>query len=309
LWNSGTTNDSNKTVTVSSTGTWTKATLTGSASVSRGQAFAIVIRYSSGTANWNISAQGFSQNSIPVVFPLCLQDNGVGSWTILTNILCIMVSHNSTPIYIPGLWSTGTCAQTNFNSGTAKSAGPPPAGDEYAMKFVSPGKIRVIGCALALSNIAAGADFTVSLWGTGGTADRDSNALASIAVDGDLRSSSTADGVLMFYFTSAYTLTAGNTYYLGVRADTGNNLAVWVLNIGGSPPTGFLNATPGGANQYLSVRSWDAGSPKAPADAWTDDATRIVPFRLICDQIDDGNGSGGAAGGLMINPGLSGGLR
>lgn len=161
------------------------------------------------------------------------------------------------------------------------------------MKFVMPFKAQAIGCAISLANIAAGADFRVFLWDTGGTGNTEANALASTAViDGDSTGSTTADGVMQFYFTSPYTLAAGTTYYLGVRAETANNLAIISSSITGTPPTDAINSSPLGSNCYVSTRAWSAINP-GTVGAWTDDTAKVPMFRLVLDQMDDGASTGG----------------
>lgn len=295
LYNSGTTNDCNATITPSGANTWQKVTLTGSASVSSGALFAIVIRYSSGTAgasnNFTVQVQSESVTGAPGFLPMSLQDTGGGTFSVLANQLCFMLSSSSAPVFVPGLWSFSSVSQTAYNSGTAGGSGPPPTGDEYAMKFTAPFKMRVCGVALNLSNIAAAADFRIFLWDNSGATNTESNALASSPViDGDTTPSTTADGGAIFGFSAPYTLAAGSTYYIGVRAETANNIAIWTSSLAGTPPSNALGSSPNGSTMYLSARAWSAINP-GTVGAWNDDQTRVPLFKLIVDQVDDGTGT------------------
>ena len=282
LW-ATTTNGAN-TIASTDDNVWKTATLTSSASITAGQEFAIVIRFTSGT-NATFTCQQAVGGNVGTCYPLQLQDTGAGSWTVLFSQFCWIVKSSGTPIHIPGLIPFGAANQTAYNSGSSP--------DEYALKMVFPFKARIIGAAVALSNIAAAADYRIFLWGTGGAADTESGALASTPViDGDSTGSATQDGMMVFHFSTPYTVTAGSTYYLGVRAETANSLAINSWNIDGTPPTSAINASPMGANCYLSTRAWSAINP-GTVGAWTDDTTKVPPFRLIFDQADDGASTGG----------------
>lgn len=277
LWSTNT----NGSVTIASTddNVWKTATLTSSASINAGDMFCIVVRFTSGT-NATFVGHGGAAGNIGTAFPLQLQDTGTGTYTILASMFCWIVKSSSTPVHIPGLVPFSAAVETAFNSGSAS--------DEYAMKFVLPFKARVIGCAIGLANIAAGADFRVFLWDNSGASNTEANALASTPViDGDIASSTTADGVCVFHFSSPVTLTAGSTYYLGVRAETANSLAIVSFPISGTPPTSAINSSPCGSNIYLSTRAWSAINP-GTVGAWTDTTTSLPAFRLIFDQADDG---------------------
>lgn len=282
LWSTTT----NGAVTIASTddNVWKTATLTSSASITAGQQFAIAIRFTSGT-NATMVAHSAVAGNVGTIYPVQLQDTGTGTWTFLSTIYCWIVKSSSTPIHIPGLLPFSAATQTGYNTGSGS--------DEYALRFVFPFKARIIGCAVTLSNIAAGADFRIFLWDDSGATNTESNALASTGViDGDFPAATTSDGLAVFYFTAPYTVTAGSTYNLGVRAETGFSLAITTLPISGTPPANAINASPLGANCYLRTRSWSAINP-GTVGAWTDTTTSVPMFRLIFDQADDGVSTGG----------------
>lgn len=294
LWAAST----NANVTIASTddNVWKTATLGASASVSAGQEFAIVVRFVSGT-NATFAVHNTISGNLGANYPLMLQDTGTGVWTAQNVQPCWIVKSSSAPVFIPGLQPYSSGLETAYNSGSAA--------DEYALKFVCPFPTRCTGAAVALSNIAAGANYRIFLWDNSGSSNTESNALASTPViSGDSTNAATNDGVMVFNFSAPVTLTAGSTYYLGVRAETANNLAIVSFPYAATAPANAIDASPTGANLYQSTRAWSAINP-GTVGAWTDDTAKMPAFRLVFDQLD--NGAGG--GGLKVHPGMAGGMN
>ena len=284
LWAANT----NGSCTPSGANTWQTVTLTSAASLTPGDQFAIVFVYSSGTANFQFTVASTVLLVNPMAhIPVILQDTGGGTWGAPTTVapLCMFVEFGTAGVrYLPNLCPIDlSITLTAFNSGSAA--------DEYALKVVPPFKCRVIGIRAWLANIAAGANFTVSLWPSSSTTDSD--ALGQCAFDGDMAISTSQDGAVDSFFDPV-TLTAGNTYYLGVRADTANNLSVPRI----PTPSGITDSMkalpPQDASFTEYSRAWSAGS----AGSWTQAANNYIPFSLLIDQLDDGAGGGGGAGPL-----------
>lgn len=261
---------------------WKTATLTAGASFTRGDEFAIVVTVSSGIPNMNFS--GFPSGSLggPVMthYPMSLQDTGGGTWS--TNLGGFnWIVQFSTAGVVPMAWmcpTSGTGTITSFNSGTSP--------DERALKFAPPFACRAVGIRAGIFNIAAGGDFTLSLWDSAG--DADVEALGQASIDGDFAVSTTQDGYVDLFFDTPVELTAGSTYYIGVRADTANNIGLGEYS--NTTVTNAMRAMHGtDSSMQLSTRSWSAGA----AGAWTDTATTIPMLHLIIDQLDDGAGGGG----------------
>lgn len=262
---------------------WKTATLTAAASFTRGDKFAIVIVVSSGTPNLVLNGC-MGTVSTALVFahwPLTLQDTGAGTWASAANGFAWIADFTTNgPTALVGLTPVQAGTVTAYNSGTSP--------DERAMRFQLPFKTRVLGMRVAMFNIAAGADFTFSLWDTTGTTD--AGALAQATQDGDFALSTTQDGFVDLFFASPPTLSAATTYYAGVRADTANNIGLGEMS--NSAITNALRALPGvSAQVYLSTRVWTAGT----AGAWTDTTTTFPMIHLIIDQLDDGAGGAGLA--------------
>lgn len=260
-------------------------TLTAAASLNAGDEFAIVMTSSAGSPTLNIAQVlvGIANAAGCGLYPLVLQDTGAGTWAAPASgamALCWIVTMTSAgPIELPGLVPYRAAAvATAFNSGSSPN--------EIALKITAPFKARAIGLRVYLLNIAAGADFTVSLWPASSSVDGD--ALAQRSEDGDFAYATTNDGYVDLFFATPVTLTAGTAYYIGVRPDTANSLAIGNrVTVSATTMTAF--GIPSGALQ--ATRVWTAGT----AGVWTETATSTLPaFNFIIDQVDDGAGTGTA---------------
>jgi hypothetical protein len=262
---------------------WKTATLTAAASLTAGNEFAIIIVNSSGTPNMALSAGpllGGPQNVSDGHYPLTLQDAGAGTWATVGNGFEWIVQFTTAGVTpLAGLLPlTGAGTITAYNSGTAP--------DERALRFQVPFKCRVAGMRVGMFNIAAGADFTFSLWDASG--DVDGEALQQVAEDGDFAISTTNDGYVDLWFTTPQTLTINTTYYAGVRADTANNIGLGEFTT--ATVSNAIRAFHGvNAETYLATREWTAGT----AGAWTTTTTTFPLIHLIIDQLDDGVNTGG----------------
>lgn len=277
--------DTSATVVIADTddNAWKTATLTAAASLTRGAEFAIVITVNAGTPNLQFvnvptgtsTGMGFGQ------YPLMLQDTGAGSWTVITGGWGWICSFSGAGIaYMPGLSpASGAGTVNSFNSGSSP--------DERALRFQVPFACRSAGARVPIFNLAAGADFTISLWDA--TGDVDGEALAQISVDGDFPLNTTQDGYVDVFWPSAVTLSANTTYYLGVRADTANSLGTGDLS--NSIVSNAMRAFGVNDQTYLATRTWTAGA----AGAWSTTTTTLMLAHIIIDQLDNGAGGGSAS--------------
>ena len=276
---------------------WKTATLTNAAVLIPGDEFAIVIISSAGTPNILLNASGPGLAGVHGHYPLLLQ-NATGAYAApATNGGFQWIVNMTTAgiIYIPGLSPCdGAATLTAFNSGSNPN--------ERALKFQVPFTCRCIGVRAWIANVAAGANFTVSLWDA--TGDTDAEALAQVTEDGDFALSTTQDGYVEVYFPTAVTLAINTVYYAGVRPDTANSVTVPALTTAGTgQPANSVRAFPGdtAGNQHVATRLWTAGT----AGAWTATTTTMPMISLILDQLGDGV----SGGGLLTHPGMSGGMR
>lgn len=262
---------------------WKTATLTAGAALTVGDEFAIVIASSAGTPA--ITLYLASPNFLVDLYPIMLQ-NSAGSYAVpATNggaLAMIAAFTTAGVVPLPNILPIdGDPTLTAFNSGTSP--------DERAVKFVLPFKARVTGAGVALGNFAAASGFTCSIWPE--TSDDDTDAIVQSTLDGDFAYSTSDDGFVEFEF-AGQTLDKDTTYYLGVRADAANSGTMYQVT---SPAaiTGSMRGFNLPATYHLATRVWDAGA----AGAWTDAENTLPISYLIIDQVDDGEGAGGAGGG------------
>jgi hypothetical protein len=263
---------------------WKTAALTAAASLNVGDEYAIVVVVSSGTPNMQFAAPPGNLGTYASLahYPLTLQDTGAGTWASSAAGFEWVVEFATAGVKpVTGLNpNSGAGTISAFNSGTNPN--------ERALRFQTPVKLRIAGLRVAMFNIAAGADFTYSIWDASG--DTDAEALAQAAIDGDFALSTTQDGYVDLWFDVPVTPDLNTTYRAGVRADTANSIAL--AEFSNSVVANALLAFPGvNAEIYLATRQWTAGT----AGAWTDTTTTLPLIHLIIDQLDDGVSAGGAS--------------
>lgn len=274
-------------------GVWKTVTIGTPPTLAAGNQFAIVMTYSSGaTPNLIITSMPGNETGNGSVYPLCLQDTGGGTWAHQNSGMEWIVELGSGDI------ACLPCLSSSEANGTFTAFNSSSSPNEYALKLTLPFKCRIIGLSALIGNVATGADFTMSLWPSSSSVDGD--ALGQATVDGDSAVSTTADGYYTRHFT-AVTGAAGSTYYLGIRADTANNLALASL----VAPTGITNAVRAFPTQtitaHLATRAWSGGT----AGSWTETATTTLPLiSLVIDQLDDGAGGGTTIAGTPMLRGM-----
>lgn len=276
---------------------WKSVTIGTPYTFSVGEDFAIVLTHDSGaTPDLLLSAVSAELGGWGgAMCGVNLQDTGAGSWN--TSVLArfewvVEMTGAGGAVTMPGLFPlNGGGTISPFNSGTNPN--------ERAMKLVAPVKMRVIGVSLALFNVAAGSEISVSIW------DSTNNPLAQATYDGDTAISATADGVANVFFAAPVTLDAGTTYYIGMMANNANSMSLMELSAAGTgaSSTAIRAFGIGTVTAHLSTRQWVGTDP----GAWTDTTTTLPGISLIVDQIDDGASAGG--GGLLTHPGMAGGMR
>lgn len=272
---------------------WKTATLTSAASLNMGDQFAIVIASSAGSPNMALATTTNSVSPMGYMGATpTLLANLTGAYAAVTlQPRCFewIVQFASAGIkYISGLSPVdGAMTLTAFNSGSTPN--------ERALRFIPPFKCRVVGARVSLANGNANADLTMSLWDA--TGDTDAEALAQAAIDSDTKGAVNDDGYVSAFFDTAVVLTAGATYYLGIRADTANNMTIYECTTAGTgEPATAIKAFPAESTElYLATRTWAAGT----AGAWSTTTTTMPVIELLIDQLDDGAGASGGNANIL----------
>jgi len=277
------------TVADSDDNVWKTATLTSAASLTMGDEFAIVINSSAGTPNMDLAATNTSFVGGGLgQYPILLF-NSTGAFAALTvrNLEWIAEFASAGIKYLPGLAPLdGALTLTSYDNATATN--------ERGLRFQSPFKARCIGARALIGNIVAGGDFTVSLWDA--TGDTDAEALGQSVIDGDTVATTT-DGYFEVYWDAPVTLSINTTYYLGVRADTANNITLFECTTAGTgEPATAIKAFPAeSAELYLATRTWSGGT----GSAWSPTTTTMPIIELIFDQLDDGAAASGGNANIL----------
>jgi hypothetical protein len=259
-----------------SANSWHTVTLTSSASVTAGDKIAVVIQFTSdttATGSLEITSRGNGQH----YFPRVLHRTG-GSYANDTN---------SWPVV--GLSYAGTYyPMYNGNSYTSSTSGTVAAGAEFGVKFTLPFDCRLRGVEVE-SRIPTGTNMTIELYTT-------QNPGSGTELMAATETPTTLSGIQSYHLASPQTLNKDTSYRLTVD------------------PTTSVNAFPFRAiYDSVALMSQDVGpnwhfTQDNGAGGWTDTTTQVpIFFALILDQVNDT--AGGAGGGLLTHPGMSGGAR
>jgi hypothetical protein len=166
----------------------------------------------------------------------------------------------------------------------------------YGTRFTVPtgmgASVRLAGIRFRANNNSA-SDYDIKVGSISGSTVTE---IYALNVDTDMQNSSAEGYTHDHVFPTAQTLTAGAEYVIGIMAGFDN---VQYANI---KLTSAIDRTAFAHSIYGTVKSGSWTS----AGAWTDDDTRlymIVPF------IDLITASSGGGGGMIVHPGMSGGMR
>lgn len=282
---SGTLYHANATVaqaTLAST-TYYEPTFASAAPVTAENMVAVVLQYTStaGTISFRTINQLF--NSLMFPYGDCNLTGSYGKDTSKT--LSIVLKYDDGLYYEVGvpLPISNTNISVSYNVDTVTF-------DEYGIKFSVPVPCRVSGVWLGGSNVSAGGTADVVLYGSDG-----STTLESISLDGDIQAGSSTAGYMYMKFATPQTLTKDTYYRLTLKPTNATNSTLMEFTYASSA---ILDAISGGSNVHETKR--------LNTGAWTD-TTNIRPWMgVIIDQLDNGVGGGG---GMIVNPGMDGGMR
>ncbi len=179
--------------------------------------------------------------------------------------------------YISGIFPIETNTNTTFNNGSTP--------DERGAKFQLPGPIRITG---AWIRIDGDANFDIILYDSGGSVQLTHSYTLN-------ERSGTDRGAYDFMFDGSFELAANTVARIVIKPTSGSNITVIQWNVSAAA---LMDAFSGGQNFHLTTRT-DAG-------AWTDTTTVMPHIGIIYDGIADDAGGGA---GLLVHPGMSGGMR
>lgn len=249
-------------------------TLANAYTCARGEMLAIVIDYSSGT----VDASNFGS------FTLNMWHKSHRPWAASYDGAAWSKIHNG-PVY--GYRTASATYGHPFINGLVIST-TSTANDELAARFVLPNgttsTYTLVGARWYGKNSTATGSQQMILYS--GTTE-----LQNVTLDAEQFQAVDAIGTMECYFdeSSLTALTPGTEYRLSLKLITG-----W-LSLYSATYAAAQDAATNPLSPYLSTRN---------AGAWTDTTTSVPRLELIFDDV-----TASAGGGLLINPGLSGGLR
>lgn len=270
------TNSATGTATVTTTGAKTISGMDGTATITPGNTYAIVLTAGSGwdrsiTIKISDGTTAGTQN-----FPVIKTKDSAGAWAVSTgtNLGFAFGIADATPTYlqIPGLFGAYIGTTQSYGSGTNP--------DERGNRFILSAPMRLCGVMAMYSSGAPGANddvkFKLLTSHTSSPVEQISVTLEGEAQGGDL------SHIIMF--GSTYNCDAGTIYAITMEALGTDTQAMirWEY-----PSNGALGGILG--TDFYSTTRNDLGN-------CTDGNTMIYALFPIFDQIDDGTGSGGGGG-------------
>jgi len=269
-----------------STKQWTLST---TASITRGQYYAIVIFALSGTfdASNNIrfysirgTGVGPANNIFPYMYDVI---NGVAGSKTTTALIPNLGCGTSTRQYKIGTSGSSVAA---WNS----SATP----DERGIKFKLPASLcttfKVAGVRMAVGPTNSGSTWVLKLYDSAGTVLQNRTYTNSDAYN--INTNTVRD----YYFdeTTLTALSPNTDYRIAIEATNASG-CVGYIDLGGAFDCSSAFVPDG--TYHLTTRT-DAG-------AWTDTTTSWFPMQLIIDDFT----ASASSGGMVVHPGMAGGMR
>lgn len=265
-----------------SSNTWNLHALTASATITKGQSFAVIVKYASGTSVIVSYPNRANITHYTVTNPYRLTNtSGVTASSAVTVQLAMAVGSSATTFYtIPQLLPISATSTTTASSSGAIRA--------ICLRFQVPFKCRVIGMRWCDASPALTDDYTIGLY-TGVTTGSTELSSSLTAFPDSYRAIS-GSSVNVSHFDNSITLDPATWYRAVIQADTTGGPQIYNFSI---PSADYSEALPQGAYAYLGTR--DSGG------TWTDYDTIIPNIDIIIDQLDDGASAGG--GGTYFSVG------
>ena len=253
LW-ATTTNKSGDTITTG----WNLMALTSTATITRGQFFAVKIAYASGTSFVNQRTAG-PKVALSAV-PYQVVNTGTPTKGALTTSICLALGSSATTFYsLDNCFAVTTSTNSTFDNTNGARRG---------LRFQVPFECRMAGIAWYNSNVAG--DFNVTLYSDAGSELSSS----TTAIEGDCSALATTLHMVAL-FDNPVTLTE-NTWYRAVVEPTqsGTNVSVSFDTL---PSSSYRSAWPFGSNAHYTTYA---------SSAWDDTGTDKLPIMdILIDQL------------------------
>lgn len=253
-------------------------TLGTGASATIGDVVAAVIEFDATVGNLFIDGLATAQaGGAGVQFPYTRSYTTV--WANESSMIPILAIEYSdgTYEYVGGAYPLATTFNTAFNSGSTP--------DERALKMNLPFSCRAIG--FWWYGILDLGDCDIVLY-------QGTTALETRTLDKDFKGNN-VQGFYRRRFPGSRVLSINTDYYLSIKPASTSDVTSFEATVNAAAMMDQFEL-----GQKLTFAS------RTDAGAWTADTLRRPLIGLIIDQLDDG---AGGAGGLLVHPGMSGGMR
>lgn len=273
------TNSATGTATISTTGVKTISGMAGTATLTVGEFYAVVIQAGAG---WNrtLTISTHYGSNTQQGFPYLLTKNGAASWGSLAagsvGWQMGIADSSGNYMYVPGCAGAMTAALQSF----ANSTNP----DERGNRFVLSAPATCVGLQVWTAGLpGANDDFSIALYSDHTTSPV---TLASKAIDGD--NSAFAAGHT-YLFNTPVDLSAGTVYAIAYKADGIETANIPRMDYASNAHLGGFFGT----SFYSTTRNNGSG-------AFTDDNAKVYAIFPILSKIDDATGGAGGGGGPLI---------
>ena len=267
------------TATISTTGVKTISGMAGTASLTVGEFYAVVIQAGSG---WNrtLTINTHYGSNTQQGFPYLATKNGAAAWgTIAAGSVGWQIGladSSGNYMYTPGCAGAMTAALQSF----ADSTNP----DERGNRFVLSAPATCVGLQVWLAGPpGSNDDHSIALYSSHTTAP---TTLASKSIDGDYSAFAAGHTYL---FNTPVDLAAGTVYAIALKAAGTETANIPRMDYDSNAHLGnFL-----GTSFYSTTRNNGSG-------AFTDDSAKVYAVFPLLSKIDDATGGAGGGGGPLI---------
>lgn len=270
LWGTNT----NATTTTLANNTWYLTALTASATIAKGQAFAVLVKYASGTSVIMNRVNNFVSGVYGAPYEVT-NVSGSAVKQVLQGPKCLVLGSSTTSFYpirgmVPAIGITQIGTFNNTNSA------------KRGLRFQVPFPTRLVGVRWSTTNNLGDHNWVV--YNDAGTELSSS----STAFEGDIGTATTG-GVRYLFFDNAVSLSKATWYRVALEPTSATNTNLSTIQLAGA---NYRSAMPGGVNQHYTTFA---------TATWTDTATDTLPvMELLFDQFDDGTSGGGGSTAYVI---------
>lgn len=258
-----------------SSNAWTLHALTASATIARGQFFAVKVVYASGTSIIVQRIAGLPGLGANVSYTVTNTSGSAVKSASNQNALIALGSSATTFYSVLKCFPSSAVANTAFNNAAA--------GDKRGLRFQVPFACRSAG--IVWYNSTSAGDLSAALYNDAGTELLSSG----IAIEGD-QSGLSGNTPMIVLFDNPVILSPGTWYRIAIEPTSATNVTVGFSTL---PSVDYLSAWPHKANAHYTTFTTAGG--------WVDSATNQLPYMdILVDQLDDGAGAGGSGGGAHI---------